>query len=210
MPFEKIINTAVGTIGIWQLTDTLNNLLEVSNLSTSDLERYKSFTFEKRKKEFLAVRILLQKISNKKYKIEYANSGKPFLKDSKKQISISHSADFVCVFLSDNNIGIDVEQSTRSIDRVAARFLHPDEQKHFTSEGKQQEAKILYWAAKEAIFKCSAATGIKFNQQILIEAFELKNEGSFNGYLQLPEETVHFKLQYFFIKNNAFVYCIEK
>ena len=78
MPFEKIINTAVGTIGIWQLTDTLNDLLKFSNLSPSDLERYKSFTFEKRKKEFLAARILLQEISPEKYQIEYENSGKPF------------------------------------------------------------------------------------------------------------------------------------
>lgn len=210
MPFEKIITTPVGRIGIWSLTDSSDELATQCTLSEIDKIKFDNFIAERRKKEFLASRILLQKLTTENAEIEYNKAGKPHLKDNTYNISISHSSDFACVFISAKNIGIDVEQTTRNIDRVASRFLHINEQEFIADLEKQQEAKLLFWAAKEAIFKCVDDQGIEFNKQIFIHPFQLNTEGTCQGSLQLMQKKVNFKLHYFFLKNNVVVYCVEK
>ncbi len=210
MPFEKIITTPVGRIGIWSLRDSSDELATQCTLSEIDQLKFDNFIAERRKKEFLASRILLQKLLNKNAEIEYNQAGKPYLKHSNLNISISHSVDFACVFISEKNIGIDVEQTTRIIDKIATRFLHPKEQEFIAGLQKQQEAKLLFWAAKEAIFKCIDDQGIEFNKQIFIQPFSLSSEGTCKGSLQLMLKKVNFKLHYFFMKNNVVVYCVEE
>lgn len=210
MPFEKTINTSIGVIGIWNLNDSLEDLINQCQLSDSEQQRFTSLIAERRKKEFLASRILLEKLLGKNQEIIYNDSGKPFLNGTSKNISISHSADFATVFISEKNIGIDVEQTTRNIDKVASRFLHPNEQKFIEGLENQQGATILFWSAKEAIFKCSESQGIQFNTQILIPPFQLNSEGEFTGSLQLSKKKDTFKLHYVFFKNNVMVYCVEQ
>jgi len=210
MPFEKKINTPHGTIGIWNLNESSEILLEQCSLSTVEEEKFNTFIIERRKKEFLASRIILQNLLDKNQEIEYSQEGKPHLKSKIHNISISHSADFACLFFSDKNIGIDIEQTTRNIDRVATRFLHSKELEFIDTTNNPQHTKILFWAAKEAIFKCAEDVGIQYNEQIFIEPFQLKNEGDCNGYLQLEQKKVNFKLHYFFIENNVLVYCVEE
>ncbi len=211
MPFEKQISTSLGPIGIWKLSEPSEKLLELSSLSVSDRQSFTRFTSERRKKEFLATRILLDKLDKKKHQIIYdEESGKPSLKNSLINISISHSADFVTVMLSEKRIGIDIEQTTRNIDRVATRFLHPDEQKFISALHDQQKAKTLFWAAKEAIFKCTDVQGIEFNEQIIITPFELSDEGSFSGYFKQIEKKINYRLYYSFLVNNVLVFCVEQ
>lgn len=210
MPFEKTINVANGTIGIWKLTDSSEELRKCCLLSDSDQIKFNGFIAERRRKEFLASRILVEQLLGPNQSIKYNKAGKPFLENSLKYISISHSADFACVFISDKNIGIDVEQTTRIIDKVATRFLHPKESEFISTLKNQQEAKLLFWAAKEAIFKCTENEGIEFNEQIFINPFHLKADGHCKGALQLIEKKVNFKLHYFFFENNVMVYCVEE
>lgn len=210
MPFEKKINTPVGTIAIWKLGDSLEELNGLYTLNNSDEEKFGQLTAERRKKEFLASRILVENILGKNQEIYYHQSGKPFLKGSKINISISHSADFVSVFISEKKIGIDIEQTTRNIDRVATRFLHPKEQAFIKRLENQQLAKILFWSAKEAIFKCSDLQGIEFNKQIIIAPIDFNNSNKFEGTLQHSLKNVNYMLHYFLLENNVMVYCVEQ
>lgn len=210
MPSEKIINTPTGVIGIWDLNDSLKKLIDQCQLSEHEQQRFSKLIIDRRRKEFLATRILLEKLLGKNQEIIYNDSGKPFLKGTSKNISISHSTDFATIFISENNIGIDVEQTTRNIDKVASRFLHPDEQKFIEGLENQQLAKILFWSAKEAIFKCSKTQGILFSKQIHIPPFQLKTEGDFEGSLQINDIKSYFNLHYVFFKNNVMVYCVEQ
>jgi phosphopantetheinyl transferase len=210
MPFEKKISTTDGLIGIWNLNDSLDDLKKQCQLSDSEEQRFDTLIIERRKKEFLATRILLQKLFGSHQLIIYNAVGKPLLQNSSKNISISHSADFVTIFVSEKVIGIDVERTTRSIDKVAKRFLHPKEQEFIEILENKQWAKILLWSAKEAIFKCSKFQGILFNEQIRIKPFALKAEGDFEGSLQLDENKTIFNLHYIFFKNNVMVYCVEQ
>ena len=209
MSFIKKIETDSGIIGIWELTESPEELLKLVSLSKKECEEFNCFRVERRKKEYLATRIILAELLKSNDEIYYNDVRKPFLTKSSQKIAISHSTNLATVFLSERNIGIDVEQTNRNIDKITTRFLHPDELEFITKNKNQQQSKIVYWCAKEAIFKCSDNQGILFNKHIIIDSFQLREEGGFTGKLVHKGEIRRYALNYFFIKGNAVVYCCE-
>jgi len=207
MPFLKKIKTEVGLLGIWELSDTPEELEKKISFNSTECYEYAKIRLAKRKKEYLSARLLLKELLGYKPEIRYQETGKPVLNNSSLRVSISHSAQLVTIILSEKKIGIDVENTKRNIDRVAKRFLHKDEYSHISTLMNSQEARILYWSAKEAIFKCSDNQGSEFSEHIYIHPFELKSEGSFSGILN---NSTHYKLWYFFYENNVIVYCVEE
>ena len=206
MPFIKKIETEVGVLGIWKLSESPSDL--ISNFIFTEKERteFDIITSEKRKAEYLATRILFQELLNIKPEISYHKSGKPELKNIHKKISISHSSDFVVVLISDKIVGIDIENTSRNISKIANRFLSNPELEYIQKLEDSQLAAILYWSAKEAIFKCTDEDGILFDKQIYIHPFEIKKEGKFTGTLN---KNIQYKLWYMLYENNVIVYCIE-
>jgi len=210
MPFIRKIENPDGKIALWQFTETPEQLLSLVNLSENEETQYQQIKAENRRKEFLAPRILLSALETEKQEISYTSYGKPFLSEGKTNISISHSANYAVVFLSEKKIGIDVEQCDRNIHRIANRFLNDKEKALIEKLDNRQFAMVLFWAAKEAIFKCTDAHGISFSDQILIDTFVPGREGSFTATLLLPERNLKYLLYYFTLENNVLVYCVEQ
>ncbi|MCK3682928.1 4'-phosphopantetheinyl transferase superfamily protein [Maribellus sp. YY47] len=210
MPFIRTIENKDGKIGIWQLAETPEILLSRLALSEDETTQYSQLKAEKRQKEFLTTRILLSALKNGKQEICYTSLGKPYLPEEITNISISHSANYAVVFLSDKKIGIDIEQCDRNMNRVADRFLSQKEKALIEKLDNPQFARVLFWAAKEAIFKCTDAHGINFREQILIDTFVPGREGSFTATLQLTERNYKYLLYYFPLENNVLVYCVEQ
>ena len=209
MPFIKKIELEVGTVGIWELTETAEELNNSFVFSSTEKEEFEKIRSDKRKKEYIASRLILQELLNKKIEIEYLITGKPILKNTQLHISISHSENIVVVIVSNHKIGIDVEILNRNIDQVARRFLSKEEYNFIQNASESQSAKIIYWGAKESIFKCSDYQGVHFYQQIFIHPFKIKNEGSFSGKLISGNITENYKLCYFPHQNNMIVFCVE-
>ena len=209
MPFAKKIETEAGKIGIWEIAETADKLQTEYIFSPTEATEFNKIMAEKRKVEFLATRLILQRLLDNKIEIQYHDSGKPVLVNCNLHISISHSADLVVAMVSNQKNGIDVERIDRNIDRVAKRFLSHEEYSHIQNLDKQQMAKIIYWGAKESIFKCSDYQGINFYKQIIIHPFKVENDGNFTGMLIADDITEHFELWHFKFKNNMVVYCVE-
>jgi len=210
MPIVAKKNTEVGILGIWKLSESSTELMSKFNFSEKENEEFRRNKAEKRKTEYLATRLLLQDLLNEKTEIQYYKTGKPFLENTNKNLSISHSSDFVVVLLSENKIGVDVENTERNMDKIALRFLHEKEFKHIQNLEYPKTATVLYWSAKEAIFKCTNEQNILFNEQITILPFEIKKEGHFFGTFTFNSSIINYKLWYFFYEKNVTVYCIEK
>jgi len=207
--FHKIENEN-GLIGIWKLTETSADLLKTVTLSKEEASKFGKIKAERRQTEFLATRLLVKELLGDNYEIVYHGNGKPFFKNRSENISISHSINFVSVFISDKKVGIDVELATRPIDHVATRFLHPEEEKFISELPNQHLAKMVYWSAKEAIFKCSEEQGIQFNTQIRIDNFNPEIESYFSAQLLFSEKTLKYQLTYEPVENNVLVYCVEE
>ncbi len=210
MPFYRTIRIPDGNIGIWKLTESPAELLAHSDLSESDFQKLKSFKSVRRQNEFLATRLLLDALSPEKKEIRYTSSGKPWLKNG-PNISISHSVDFAVVFLSEKHIGIDIEQCSRNIEKIADRFLHPMEKAVIAKTDNQKFSTLLFWAAKEAVFKCLNTQGINFKEQIQLEGFVPGRESSFSAEVKANETEIKtYRLRYFTIENNVLAYCVEQ
>lgn len=209
MPFVKKIEISNGILGIWEISEPADELRAAFQFSESEKTEFERFILEKRQVEYLATRLLLQILLNGKNEITYDNSGCPKLKNVNRQISISHSAELVTILISDKPSGIDTENIHRNISRITNRFLHPEELEWAENQENPQTAKILLWSAKEAIFKCTKQSGIQFDTQIFIFPFNMNNSDCFSGILTGKSGEEHFRLWYFYYKNNIIVYCVE-
>ena len=209
MPFVTEIQTGFGRAGIWELTESPQELTEYFQFTRLEETEFEKINATKRQIEYLATRLLLQKLLGRKTEISYQPDGRPVLKESSLNVSISHSANLVVVILAETACGVDAELKNRNIENVAKRFLHPDEISHINSSGNRQFLQMLHWCAKEAIFKCSRQHGIQFDEQIKIEPFHTENETFFSGTLLSENTTERYSLQLMEFKNNIIVFCVE-
>jgi 4'-phosphopantetheinyl transferase len=101
--------------------------------------------------------------------IFYEQNGKPFL--SCGRLSISHSQNFIAVYFSSKmEIGVDIEEPHARIEKIASRFLHPDEKP--VVSGVQQLTAA--WAVKESLFKKFGGKAAFFSENIVIKPFTLQ------------------------------------
>jgi len=211
MAFLSTIETRAGTIGLWELTEDSAYLSAKFIFSQQEKKDFEKIKHERRKREFLAVRMLLEAMMRSKTEIEYDVNGKPLLPGIRLNISISHSAELAVVILSKKNTGIDVENTGRNITPAARRFLTLEELEYTSKCNNSPVMQILYWSAKEAIYKCIRLNNFTFGTQIDINPFKLDSKsGSFTGKVTNDIRSFNFSLGYFFYKNNVVVYCVEE
>jgi phosphopantetheinyl transferase (holo-ACP synthase) len=133
---------------------------------TDNEELYlKKITNENRKQEFIQVRALRNKFIGE-IEIDYTESGKPFLVNSKEYISISHSQNFIGILKAPFDVGLDIEEINERIIKIKNRFLNAKELKLFDSS---IENLTIAWTLKEALFKLNTRNGIDFRNELLIE-----------------------------------------
>ena len=182
-------------IGLWQMTESADELLRLLNDPTFEAE-IKSFSAEKRKCEKLAARLLLKTILGKSVKVIYSENGAPALSDSSHYISISHCKNFVAVILHPTcRVGIDIEQVNPRVEKLKEKFLSENELKQI-SENQQIEQLLVYWCAKETLFKLLEENEIHFSQQLHIAPFSLQEKDSLSAYETRTERKQHFTLNY--------------
>ncbi len=132
-----------------------------------------NFKSTKRKNEWLTTHYILESIFNKSITYTYNDLKKPVLTNRKENISISHSANYVSVIVSKNKkVGIDVEEITPRIHKIAHKFLNETEKKYLDLSERKTEMLYVIWCAKESIYKLSDKY-LDFPSQIIIKKFNL-------------------------------------
>ena len=191
---------------IFELTESIDELYK--QLDFVNIEEFSRIVSEKRKSEYLAVRVTMKKMLGSEKIIIYDTDGKPTLSDESFQISISHSANWIAVMAHPTrSVGIDIEVPTEKMKKLYKRFLSETEQKEL-SNGEHLNLLMLAWSAKEALYKIIGMEAVDFAKQLRIYPFEVKETGTFTGE-HIPTKN-QYKIQY--IQNQDFVltYCISK
>ena len=180
------------TILGWKISESLENLISLrSNANCSHLKT------NKRKKEFVACRILLN-IYNKDLKISYSKNGSPNLSNH-QYISISHSDDLVCIIISDKKVGMDIEMISEKSLRLKERFINS----HHTILNKEKST--LIWCIKEAVFKFHEIGNVDFIKDISVPEFILKE----NGEIDISFKNNTLKCYYFKVGNSYLAYVCK-
>lgn len=209
MPLFTNENIEDASLGLWEITETPEELRQIVTLTPAEEKEFKSFTNLRRQREWLATRALLQRMLDEPFEIRHLTDGKPVLQNTPYHISISHSSEYAAVLLHEEmQPGLDIENVSRSIDKVAPRFLSADElQNCLTNDGYSNIKLFMHWCAKEAIFKMIPHQGIEFSTQIQIPAFEMTgSNGSFTGLFKGLFGTDHIDLNYRFVEDNLMVW----
>ncbi len=205
MPFYKKIEKNDVVIGLWRITETVYQLKSLCQLNDYDQQRFCRFNNNKRKKEFLAVRALLQQLIGNDEAIIYNENGKPSLSKSPLHISISHNSEFAVVALAQENIGIDIELKSREMFKIKKKYLSHNEINSVDYSDDAHLTGLMLWLAKEAIYKYLDRKGIVFNQQIEIEPINSQVE-CFTGVFLQDDLQQRFQLFKIEIDNSILVY----
>lgn len=163
----------------------------LDRLTTAEQERYFGFSHIKRKREFVATRILRHALFGFEH-IHYNEHGAPYI-EGEGFISISHSKNQVAIGLNKAYcIGLDLEPHRANILSVSAKFLHPNERKVFDCSDFVTVTKL--WSAKEALYKLAGRKKIIFAKELLLSKDENEN---WIGWIDNHDHELHVKLDIF-------------
>ncbi len=204
MPIIRIIKPNDNTVvGIWKITETIDDLSKLVTLSSKSKELLKKRKNSIHKLQFLSVRAILIELGYADDNLSYQDSA-PILDDSKK-ISISHSNLFSCVIISNLKVGIDVQEINHRISTIAKKFIEYE-----TSYLNIDEIKKLsiIWNIKESIYKAANIIGLDYKIHLLVIPFNLEDNFTYAWiiYKNLKERYASY---FFTIENYSFAYLIH-
>ena len=188
MRLQQIIKEKNALIGVWEITESLEELINL--LPDISVSNYKHI---KRKKEFLATRLLLNHLDIKET-IVYNNNCAPEL-NSGMHISISHSKNLVAIILSTKKVGIDIENISKKAKNLSSKFICTESHPNLT-----KEQATLIWCCKEAIYKWHQKGNINFIKDIKVT--NIHSKYTIEAYFKNKKII----LNYHKIKNHYLVY----
>ncbi len=187
------------SFALWRIEEGEQFFLERLQLTEEDWQRIASIKAHRRYLEWLASRYLLRYLLQPEtpVRLVYKANNRPELPDFPYHISISHSKDIVAVIVSGNlTVGIDVEYIHPKVKRVADKFMSDKEMEQVPSNA-QTESLILYWSAKETLFKLYGDGELAFKEYLRIDEIEGKQKGKLRGRIRVDQEYVvpiHFSI----------------
>ena len=204
---KELENEAV--IGVWQITETEEELVELSSTPSDEMEEISFIRSESLRKQRLAVRALLNTLFDEKVYLSHHDNGKPYLENNPVNISITHTEKYVAVILhEEENVGIDIESLDRDFSAVEKKALSEDEIDDLEDE-KRNEQLAIYWCAKEAVFKLLSRYNVDFAEQIEIERFRPRGEGELEATItSKKDDEEEFDLEYITFDRHVLVWVV--
>lgn len=198
---------AMGTLlGVWKKEEELELLSLVYPLHSEEKNDFRKISNLSRQREWLTTRVLLTEMLQKRRIISYSTHGKPFIKESKLNLSISHSKNFVALIISSQYYpGVDIEQVSERVAKVRHKFLCETEQVWCTS----LPLMTACWSAKEAVFKIFERE-LDFRDMV-IEPFQIEpDKGEFESSIIKIKPPARFKIKYRFFENDILTYTLKR
>ena len=197
------------TIAVWKITETEQELIELSSTPSDEMEEISYISSEALRKQRLAVRALLNELFEDKVYLSHHENGKPYLENMATNISITHTNEYVAVILhEEEEVGIDIECQDRDFSAVEKKALSEDEIDDL-DEDRKNEQLAIYWCAKEAIFKRVSAFRVDFAEQIEVEKFRPRGEGELEAtFIHKDGYEGEFELEYMTFDRHVLVWVV--
>lgn len=167
MGIIKSFESGHSNIGIWHISEEENLLRSQLNLTEAQ-EDYISKIKGFRRTQWLAGRLLLSKMLGVAPDWSYDEFGKPHLKDSNYDFSISHSMKRVAVMLSEDVCGVDIQHMIPRIISLKERFCSEGEMNYLNNKDEIEMLHII-WGAKEALYKAYGRRSVDFREDMIVE-----------------------------------------
>lgn len=211
MPLFLKKNDLGAAIALWQITEPEAWFL--ANLALTAREEAQLAGIKGRKRtEWLAVRYLTHELSGmaSRSPILKDDSGKPYLAHEGLHLSISHSGELAAALLAQLPAGIDIQRPVNKIERIAHKFLRPEEDASLSTTHRLLHLHV-YWGAKEALYKAYGRRELDFRGHIAITPFHFEPEGGvFSGKVEKEGFTAQYDLRYEVVEGYVLVYGVER
>ena len=179
-------------IGLLQL----NKFAEVNNLN------------QKREIETKGKQYLINHLLNKEIEIQYDENGKPYLLNEYKHISITHSHDKIAIIINDfEKTGIDIELIRDKVLKIKHKFLAESE---LINAENDPEKLLIYWGAKESLYKIYGLKELDFIKNLYINAFIKNHSGTIVGNINMTNFNKSYELAYLKIEEYMLVYSLKE
>jgi len=193
---KKVYPSPTSVLGIWQQNEAIADLRKMIKLSERDEKMYASFSVEKRQREWLCSRILLQLLMGENCQIIYDENRNPFLENSETNISITHCKNYVAVYLDNTKlIGCDIEEYRDRIKGISKKFLSDEEREQIPKENSVPKL-TAYWCAKEVMYKYYSRKQVDFKKCLLVKPFELSEQGSIESKIIMEDFETDLSINY--------------
>ena len=198
-------------IGVWQVTETEEELKALSSIPSDELEEISFIRSDSLRRQKLAVRALLDEMFEDKVYLSHHDNGKPYIENCVTNISITHTEKYVAVILNDNeDVGIDIESLARDFSSVEKKALSEDEIDDLEDDEKRNGQLAIYWCAKEAIYKMLGQYDVNFAEQIEVEKFRPKKDGELEATFEDEDGyEEEFDLEYIIFDNHVLVWVVN-
>ena len=195
-------------MGIWKTEENSGELLSMLTHTSAYFPFPEKIRTESRKVEWLAVRVLLKELLGEEIMIAYHANGAPYLPGKDLSVSISHTKGYVAVLLcSQPFAGIDIEYRGNRILNVRKRFLSPEENDNIDPENEADHL-LIYWCAKEALFKIIGQNDVDFAKHLHVPSFPYKKSGDLVATETRTSQAASYALS--FLVNDDFVLVFMK
>jgi 4'-phosphopantetheinyl transferase len=182
-------------IYLLELKDSFDPQHYVNHLTAVELERYQSFSNEKRKKEFVATRYLKETVLGHQ-EIKYEDHGAPYI-NQHEFISISHATNLVGIALNEQHVvGFDIELIQDKVFNLNHKFMNIHEATLFNKDSSEEL--IACWSMKETLYKLAGTKALDFKKQLIIKS---RKESNFSAEIVLKNQKIAVSLQYFRFKD---------
>ncbi len=200
-----------GELGLWRIEEPEAWFLRRLDLAPEESEQFSRIK-GRRRVEWLAVRQLVHTMSGRESRGAFLKDehGKPHLEGSPFEISISHSWNMAAAIAAPYSVGIDIQVLVPRIERLAHRYMRPEEIASLQG-GNRIEQLHIYWGAKEALYKAYGRRALDFSTHIHVHPFIYRPEGGlFTGEVQKEEFHRFYELHYQMEGNYMLVYGLEQ
>ncbi len=198
-------------VGFWKIDENLQALEEMMDFNDYDRRYYKRFLVDKRRKHWLASRLLLKDLAGGKFSpVLYNQDGKPYFSSGEGYFSLSHAGNMAAAIFSDMvPVGIDIERITPKLMKVKDRFLSNDEL-DIRLEGDYLDYLCLGWCGKEALYKIHGERKLDFREHMMLKFPKISGSGQFYGAIRSEKQELSFELQYTRINDYMAVFVAGK
>lgn len=183
---------------LWKIEEGADELYNKLQLNDTEKAYVESISNGKRNLHWLGTRVLLRKMLHTDQYIDCQvdSHGKPYLVNLPYQISLSHSFDYAAVMVSkDRPVGIDIEQIKEKVERIAHKFMRPEELAFIDPKYRIQQLYVC-WCAKEAVYKCYGQKEVSFSDHILLKPFQFEHHGAVEATLVKDNVNIAYEVNY--------------
>jgi len=177
------------------LTETFH-INEHSHYGILDLQQFAALQglSAKREIEGKGKEYLAQLLLGGPCEIVYDDKGKPHIKDKPVHISLTHSHEKLALIVNTHEpTGIDIELIRDKVHRIRHKFLNAAE---MACAGDHTEKLLVYWAAKETLYKIYGLKEVDFIAHLSVADFAFGEKGTIEGRISLPGLDKRYALHY--------------